>query len=642
MLVSTGVLVLGSALLYPQYQALAAKLSASEREYLLHPCGPNLLRCGEHWPQWSAWASATLAWLERHGAVSLPLLIPSTIIFVAGLLLFAAAAPKPWDLRIAVRRLQARAETDPWQNPSSRKLWVPRLHGNFWASGDELTDLQRGPSGYRVYLGKWRGKPLFIHPGWGGKVELDHTLLVAPNGSGKGMLLKATLCDWAGSAVVNELKGEFYAELGGYLSRTHRVRLLSVEGRGHAFDPFLEFPGGLGLQAAARILIKGAGAARAETSDKNAIFGDRAALLLTGALVAARTLGHPALPFIGKLFSPSLRAFVFNLYSLSLPEVNRKIAGFLAEPPEGKNWDEAQKDRFLQSCWGVFVTRIEPLLDRRILAMCSGSDFRARDLRQNPTVVFLHFPPDSIEATLPLFQLVQESLIRGLTTADQSTATHRARPILLLEDEAHVLIPPNAAKHLNTLRGWGLCKLTVLQAEAQLADIARGEGAAARAGYLTSVYYRPADQETAQGISERVGALPLPEETHSPQAGGTLHQSYRLGRVPMISPQAVLQLQDDQIVVFPRGRAPVAALRLWPTDLAPGRLAYEMREGRLEPTMPGVPLPPVASPEFDPRFPARPPLVPPPVSTQRDTLQAEHDEPDSAKPIEEYLFEAAD
>ena len=537
---------------------------------------PVLTTCSDYYHRYGLWLAEVWSVLVARQVVKPGLLALAGGGLLVGILSTVGGVPRPEDTLWAARLLRRRAEENPWQVRHKRPLRLPRGYGRFWATRVEIRDMlsaQLRRQRFTLLLGRWGRDLLGIYPGWGGRDELDHTLLVAPTGSGKGMLIKANLAEWPGSAIINELKGEFFHDLSGFaMHQGKRFLRFGVDGFGDRYDPFVEFDEGLGLQAAAKILIQ------ADQEGRNRIFGDRAAIALYAGLLAARRLGRASLPYLAEISAHGLRSYLETLTDLNDPDISRRVNAFLSEPPNEANWDDLKQDRFLQSCWGNYVTKLEPLFAPAILAATSGSDFTAAELRTWPTHLYLHFPQASLEATLPLFQLVSEALLRGLSA--HSHAGHRNRPLLWVCDEAHLLTPPHLPQHLNTLREYGVAALIVLQSRAQLRTCYGRDGAETiEAACATQVYYRPADQETLRYVSERAGDAPFPQESTS-QRQDRQSVNVNLTSRPLIRPEAVGELANNEIVVFPRGRPPVAARRLWPTDTAHGKAAFFVRRER--------------------------------------------------------------
>ncbi len=67
--------------------------------------------------------------------------------------------------------------------------------------------------------------------------EIGNTLIVGPTRSGKGLLAVSQLLSWQQSVVVNDIKGELFAQTAGYRASLGDVYVLDPTGVGHCFDP---------------------------------------------------------------------------------------------------------------------------------------------------------------------------------------------------------------------------------------------------------------------------------------------------------------------------------------------------------------------------------------------------------------------
>src|SRR2546421_10625125 len=67
--------------------------------------------------------------------------------------------------------------------------------------------------------------------------ELGNLLIVAPTRSGKGLLAVSQLLTWQHSVIVNDIKGELFAQTAGYRSTLGKVFVIDPTGIGHCFDP---------------------------------------------------------------------------------------------------------------------------------------------------------------------------------------------------------------------------------------------------------------------------------------------------------------------------------------------------------------------------------------------------------------------
>src|SRR5207245_3746815 len=67
--------------------------------------------------------------------------------------------------------------------------------------------------------------------------ELGNVLSVAQTRSGKGLLAVSQLLTWHHSVIVNDIKGELFAQTAGFRSLLGPVYVLDPTGVGHAYNP---------------------------------------------------------------------------------------------------------------------------------------------------------------------------------------------------------------------------------------------------------------------------------------------------------------------------------------------------------------------------------------------------------------------
>jgi type IV secretory pathway TraG/TraD family ATPase VirD4 len=111
-----------------------------------------------------------------------------------------------------------------------------------------------------------------------------------------------------------------------------------------------------------------------------------------------------------------------------------------------------------------------------------------------------------LTGTVPPVRLLWGSLIDGLiATYDQLQGKH-CKPVLLLIDEAGRTAIPSLADHATTVVGRGISLWIAIQSLAQL-DVVYGKERATvlRDNMETQLYYRPANQETADYLAHCLG-----------------------------------------------------------------------------------------------------------------------------------------
>ena len=115
--------------------------------------------------------------------------------------------------------------------------------------------------------------------------ELGNMIKLGTTRCGKSSAELCQLVDWDGSAIIFDIKREIYPKVAGYLAT--RGRLINIDlsrGIGNQYDPLQGHTSERELHKLAKHLIF-------DPHDKDTIFSERAAKMLTQLLLAARELG---------------------------------------------------------------------------------------------------------------------------------------------------------------------------------------------------------------------------------------------------------------------------------------------------------------------------------------------------------------
>jgi type IV secretion system protein VirD4 len=210
--------------------------------------------------------------------------------------------------------------------------------------------------------------------------ELGNLLVVAPTRGGKGLLATAQLLSWRHSVVVNDIKGELFAQTAGYRSTLGPVFVIDPTGVGHRFDPLLTKNTEDELFSSATHLLF-----KADEGD-GAIFTQRATVMLTQIFLAAREEGRAPLPYTREIIRLGLPATAERLNTIS-PDLATQFLD-VAYP------DANLADRFLLSSWGTLSARMRPLLTETVIRSLAGADFNPGDLisSSRPVSVYMRWP----------------------------------------------------------------------------------------------------------------------------------------------------------------------------------------------------------------------------------------------------------
>src|SRR5512133_1672624 len=176
------------------------------------------------------------------------------------------------------------------------------LHTARFARPTELQRLAGTRTGPSLVLGVGSfGQVLRVTP-TPVRSALGNLLIVAPTRGGKGLLATAQLLTWLHSVVINDIKGDLFAQTAGYRSTLGPVFVIDPTGVGHRFDPLLTKNTEDELFSSATHLLF-----KSDEAD-GAIFTQRAIVMLTQIFLAAREEGRAPLPYAREIIRLGLPA----------------------------------------------------------------------------------------------------------------------------------------------------------------------------------------------------------------------------------------------------------------------------------------------------------------------------------------------
>src|SRR4051794_371256 len=125
-----------------------------------------------------------------------------------------------------------------WSSLMGELLLHRHLHVARFARLDELSGLASPrPRSSTLLLGRTRFRHLLQVSATRQRRELGNLLVVAPTRGGKGLLATSQLLSWKHSVIVNDIKGELFAQTAGYRSTLGKVYVIDPAGVGHRYDP---------------------------------------------------------------------------------------------------------------------------------------------------------------------------------------------------------------------------------------------------------------------------------------------------------------------------------------------------------------------------------------------------------------------
>jgi len=279
--------------------------------------------------------------------------------------------------------------------------------------------------------------------------------------------------------------------------------------------------------------------------------------MLTQLFLAARIEEIPPLPYTRGITRLGLPAAAKRLHTLS-PELATQFLDV--------SFTEANfTDRFLLSAWGTLTASIKPLLTETVVRCFNGSDFTPSDLMcsSKPITVYLRWPERDLLALSPLVRLVWGSIIDELITTYDKAEGRGCKPVLLLVDEAGRTAIPSLADHATTVVGRGISLWVAVQS----LELLRAEYGEARAQVIldnmeTQLYYRPSGQKTADYLEHALGRKSGYARSQTIKDGDETSQGKSEQGIPLMTAQAIKQMEDEQIIGFHRRLPPFKMRRV--------------------------------------------------------------------------------
>ena len=425
------------------------------------------------------------------------------------------------------------------------------LHRSRFARIDELSVLFcPNPNERGLLLGVHQSQHLVVVQPNKNRREIGNLLIVGPTRSGKGHLATSQLLSWKHSVVVNDIKGELYQTTAGYRSKLGNVYVIDPTGVGHSYDPMQEkITEDELLSASSQLLFQ-------EDEGDGRIFTQRATVMLSQLMSAAKLEAVPVLPYVRSLVRSGLSACAKRLHAVS-PELATQFLDV--------NYQDANfTDRFLVSAWGTLTARMRPLLTESVVRGFTHSDFTPQQIIQGnvPVTVYLRWKEQDLQSLTPLVRLLWGSLINELITTYDICQGNNCQPVLLLIDEAGRTAIPMLADQATTVVGRGISMWIAIQSLSQL-EVAYGK---ARAQVLkdnmeSQIYYRPTDLATAQYLEERLGSRSAYAYSTTERKGLETSEGHSERPIPLLTAQDILQLKDEEIIGFHRRLPPFKITR---------------------------------------------------------------------------------
>jgi type IV secretion system protein VirD4 len=428
-----------------------------------------------------------------------------------------------------------------------------RLHKARFAAIDERAHITaKEPPPISVLLGTNLLKQFYLVRPTPTRRELGNVLVVAPTRGGKGLLATTQLFTWGGSVIVNDLKGDLFQQTAGYRATLGEVIVINpIKGIGHRYDPLAGYKTEEELFLACHKLLY-------ERNAVDPFWTDSAIQMLTHIFVAARMENQPLFPYARKLIRLGLPDASHYLHTLS-PEIATQ---FLGRSFESVDFENARQ---LHSTWATLTSKLQYFLSETVVKSLAVSDFRVSDVMrgEKPVTIYLQWPERFLKAVQPLIRLIVGSLIDELVACYDGSAGKGCKPVLMLMDEATRTAIPSLADHATTVVGRGISLWVAVQSLKALEAVYGAEDAQTlRDNMESQMYYRPDDLSTAEYLERRLGEKSAYARSQTEREGEEKSKGESETGIPLLTAQAIMQMKDEQILLFHRRLPPLRAHRV--------------------------------------------------------------------------------
>ncbi|NOT56758.1 MAG: type IV secretory system conjugative DNA transfer family protein, partial [Deltaproteobacteria bacterium] len=498
------------------------------------------------------------------------------------------------------------------------------LHGSaHWAGREDLaaSGLLNNHAG--VYVGGWQDGTTVRYLRHDGP---QHVLAFAPSRSGKGVgLVIPTLLSWPHSVLVHDIKGENWALTAGWRQRELGSVCLKfdptcADDSAARYNPLREirdYPFDVrDAQNLADIIIDPEGTAQRDHWDRTArdlITGVILHQLYAGtekSLTGCFHLLTNPLTSVENTLTTMMTAVhdPHGLHKLKDPVTKRAVKTHPVVAGAARavlNKSENERSSVISSAVSFLDLYRDPLIARNT----SQCDFLIRDLmhQERPVSLYLTTPPSDLARTKPLLRMLLTQIGTRLTERmdvanGAMTAAYRHRLLLMLDEFPALGRLPFFQTALGYLAGYGIKAYLIVQDIAQLHQ-AYGRDSAILSNCHVRVAYTPNTFDTAKMMSDMLGMMTVSKETRT-YTGNRLNPvlmhvmaSEQESQRPLLTPDEVLRLPEEQAIVFVAGQPPIQGTKI---------RYYLDHTFQQRATV----LPPAASD----RFPSRPdPWSPPPA-----------------------------
>ncbi|MGX8784351.1 type IV secretory system conjugative DNA transfer family protein [Legionella pneumophila] len=445
-----------------------------------------------------------------------------------------------------------------WLRPDNKALGNAHFSNGFETQRAGFFERQE----QSILIGKKYGAPLYSN-------GFEHVLVFAPTGSGKTRSIGIpNLFHYPYSVVCNDVKLTLFKTTSGYRERVlgHRCFCWAPADENritHCYNPLSlisedKIQRLTDIQRIAHILMP-------DNKKSDPIWQQASRKLFKVAVLYL--LDTPERPTtLGEINRLVKQAGFDDWLASVLEETDHLDPEFYRNGHSYLNNHEKTRSSILETFSGYFELFDDPTID----AATARSDFYLRQLRREKITIYIGFTDDDMERLSPLLTLFWQQLI-SVMIKNIPDPVEEPYPLLCLIDEFSSLGRiERLRRSLKLLREYRVRCVLIMQYIAQTYEQYSHDEAKAFTNIKTKIAFATEDIHDAEYVSKLLGTRTVKVSagsTSTQTQGYSESKSYNYQAIPLLRPDEVMRLPEDQTLIMRTGHAPVkAAQMIWYLD----------------------------------------------------------------------------
>lgn len=435
--------------------------------------------------------------------------------------------------------------------------------------------LKATPEG--VIIGKSGGSYLYL----GGT---QHIIMTAPTRTGKTTCVAIpVLLSYQHSIVCMDLKGELFQNTSGYRAsigqKIYKFAPYAEDGNTHRFNPLMAVSGDARVRIGEIQTISAILYPDEQGKDPFWTSQSRTAFVAFASYMFERWDHMASAGFPGSNGSaiepnddPTFPSFerIYNLSTGDEAELKAYLQKLVKEPYVSAQTKAAftslatMADQTLSSVIATMQAPLQQFLSPILAAATNASDFNVEILRKRPTTIYVVVPPQKLGEASRLLNIFFSTVIgQNLKTTPQEDKTIKNQMLLLMDEFTAMGRINVLSERISLTAGYWIRDLSIIQSLSQL-DSTYGQDQARTyiTNHAASIVFTPREQRDAEEYSKMLGDTTVRRRNRSTGKQGTTY-SYSEERRPLMLPQELKELNNDEELIFFEGCRPIRCKKNW-------------------------------------------------------------------------------